>query len=105
MRLFFISSIIIISTAVSLHAETATVITKQTAIRESCRFFSPVKATVHYDDVLEIISKEGDWYRVQFKGFQGCIHKSSIKKREIFFHHAIGLEKQFKWVDEVALAG
>ncbi|HZX13823.1 MAG TPA: hypothetical protein VFF49_05430 [Thermodesulfobacteriota bacterium] len=105
MRLFFISSIIIISTAVSLHAETATVITKQTAIRESCRFFSPVKATVHYDDVLEIISKEGDWYRVQFKGFQGCIHKSSIEKSSISLSNVVGSEKQSTSGDEVALAG
>ena len=105
MRLFFISLIIITSTAVSLHAETATVITKQTAIRESCRFFSPVKATVHYDDVLEIISKEGDWYRVQFKGFQGCIHKSSIEKSSISLSNVIGSEKQSTSGDEVALAG
>src|SRR3972149_3637947 len=105
MRLFFISSIIIIPTAVSLQAETATVITKQTAIRESCRFFSPVKATVHYDDVLEIISKEGDWYRVQFKGFQGCIHKSSIEKSSISLSNVVGSEKQSTSGDEVALAG
>jgi hypothetical protein len=93
MRLFFISFIIVISTAVSLHAETATVITKQTAIRESCRFFSPVKVNVHYNDVLEIISKEGDWYKVKFKGVEGCIHKGSIEKKSISLSKLVGSEK------------
>ena len=105
MRLFFISFILIISTAVSLHAETATVITKQNAIRESCRFFSPVKATVHYNDVLEVISKEGDWYKVKFKGVEGCIHKSSIEKKSISLSNLVGSEKQSTSGDEVALAG
>ena len=105
MRLFFISFILIISTAVSLHAETATVITKQSAIRESCRFFSPVNATVHYNDVLEIISKEGDWYKVKFKGVQGCIHKSSIEKKSVSLSKLVGSEKQSTSGEEVALAG
>ena len=105
MRLFFISFILIISTAVSLHAETATVITKQSAIRESCRFFSPVKATVHYNDVLEVISKEGDWYKVKFKGVEGCIHKSSIEKKSVSLSNLVGSEKQSTSGEEVALAG
>ena len=105
MRLPFISLFIIIATAVSLHAETATVITKQSAIRESCRFFSPVKATVHYNDVLEIISKEGEWYKVKFEAVQGCIHKSSIEKKSVSLSNLVGSEKQSTSGDEVALAG
>ncbi len=105
MRLPFISLFIIIATSVSLHAETVTVITKQSAIRESCRFFSPVKATVHYNDVLEIISKEGEWYKVKFEAVQGCIHKSSIEKKSISLSNLVGSEKQSTSGDEVALAG
>lgn len=105
MKLPFISLFIIIATTVSLHAETATVITKQTAIRESCRFFSPVKTTVHYNDVLEIISKEGDWYKVKFKGIQGCIHKSAVEKKSISLSNLVGSEKQSSSGEEVALAG
>lgn len=106
MKLLFISFIIvIISTSLSLGAETATVITKQDNIRESCRFYSPVKATVHYNDVVEIISKEGDWYRVKFKKVQGCIHKSAVEKSSISLSNLVGSEKQSASGDEVALAG
>lgn len=105
MRLFFISLFFIVTTTASLHAETATVITKQGAIRESCRFFSPVKVTAHYNDVLEVISKEGDWYHVKFKGVQGCIHKSSIEKSSVSLSNLIGSEKQSTSSEEVALAG
>jgi hypothetical protein len=105
MRLSFISLFIIISiSSVSVHAETATVITKENAIRESCRFFSPVKATVHYNDVLEVVSQEGDWFQVKFKGIQGCIHKSAIEKKSFSFSNLVGSKKSASG-EEVALAG
>src|SRR3989337_247637 len=63
------------------------------------------KVTVHYNDVLEVISKEGDWYQVKFKGVQGCIHKSSIEKKSISLSKLVGSEKQSTSGDEVALAG
>ena len=105
MRLSVISFFILIVTSVSLHAETATVITKQNAIRTSCKFFSPVKATVRYNDMLEIISKEGDWFQVRFKGVQGCIHKSAIQKKSLSLAKLTGSQGKGTSGDEVALAG
>ncbi len=102
-RILFVGFFII--AAVSAHAETATVITKENAIRESCRFFSPVKAAVHYNDALEVISREGDWFHVEFRGVQGCIHKSAIQKKSISLSNIVGSKKRSTSEEEVALAG
>lgn len=93
--------------SVSLGAETATVITKENAIRESCRFFAPVKVTVHYGDALEVILQEGDWFQVKFRGVQGCIHKSAISKKSFSLSklNLTGSQKQSTSGQEVALAG
>jgi len=90
--------------SLSAHAETAKVITKTNAIREECRFFSPVKAAVQYNDVLEIISQEGDWFKVTYKGIEGCIHKSAIEKKTVDLLGIIGTGGTTS-KDEVALAG
>jgi len=95
----------LIASAKSVNAETVTVITKQNAIRESCRFFSPIKATVHYNDVLKVISQSGDWYQVSFKGVQGCIHKTAVEKKSISLSKLVGSGGQSTSGEEVALAG
>lgn len=102
---FFFFITVIIASAKSVNAETVTVITKQNAIRESCRFFSPVKATVHHNDVLEVISQSGDWYQVSFKGVQGCIHKTAVEKKSISLGKLVGSGGQSTSGEEVALAG
>jgi len=96
----------VILVSISAQAETITVITKETALRESCKFFSPVKATVHYNDPLEVLSQEGDWYRVKFKEVEGCVHKSAIEKKSALpkFIKA-PFQSQSASGDEVALAG
>ena len=93
--------------SISIGADTATVITKENAIRESCRFFSPVKMTVHYGDALEVVSQEGDWFQVKFRGAQGCIHKSAISKKSFSLSelNITGSQKQSTSGQEVALAG
>ncbi len=53
--------------------------------RESCKFFAPINATVHYNDVLEVISQSGDWYHVSYEGVQGCTHRSAVENRSISF--------------------
>jgi hypothetical protein len=102
---FIVFLFIITTSSVSLGVETTMVITKENAIRESCRFFSPVKATVRYGDALEVISQEGDWFRVNFRGVQGCIHKSAIEKRSFSLSNLVGSNKQSTSGQEVALAG
>lgn len=105
-RLFIVLLFIAVP-AVSLGAETVTVITKENAIRESCRFFAPVKATVHYGDALEVVSQEGDWFQVNFRGVPGCIHKSAVSKESFSLSklHLTGSQKQSASGQEVALAG
>ncbi|WP_353683249.1 SH3 domain-containing protein [Thermodesulfovibrio sp. 3907-1M] len=64
-------------------AETITVITKENAIRESPKFFAPVKAYVRYGDILNVIGRQKDWYRVKFKNISGYIHKTAVEKRTV----------------------
>jgi hypothetical protein len=85
-------------------AETANVITKENAIRKDCKFFSPVRAKVKYEDELEILSRKGDWFLVKFGRTKGCIHKSAIEKKEFSLSGLLGSGGDAS-SDEVALAG
>jgi hypothetical protein len=105
MKLLIIALFMIIAASTPVRAETVTVITKQNAIRTSCKFFSPVKATVGYDDVLEVVSKEGDWFHVTFKGVEGCIHKSAVQKKSLSLSKLTGSQGKGTSGEEVALAG
>lgn len=82
-RSFLTIGILSILLPLVVTAESTTVITKENAIRESCKFVAPVKAQVRYNDVLEIISTEGDWFKVRFKTVQGCIHKTGVEKKTV----------------------
>lgn len=67
-------------------AETITVITKENAIRESPKFLSPVKTFVKYGDVLSVVSKEKDWYKVKFRHILGYIHNTAVEERVVSTH-------------------
>lgn len=99
-----ISSVLLFFTATAL-ADTVTVITKQSAIRENCRFFAPVKAQVKYNDAMEALSMEGDWYRVKFGAIAGCIHKSSVESRASSVPILFGRQSSGVSESETALAG
>lgn len=103
--ILFVLAMLITTSVLALAAETVTVITKENAIRASCRFFAPVVATVRYNDRLEVLSKEGDWYRVRFKDVEGCIHKSAVEKPKIALADLGIGDKKSTTEDEVALAG
>jgi len=64
-----------------LSAESVTIITKENAIREYCKFFAPVKANVKYNDKLDILSQQGDWLKVRFIKAEGCIHKTAVESK------------------------
>jgi hypothetical protein len=91
--------------AKSANAETLTVITKQNALRESCKFFAPITATVHYNDVLEVITQSGDWYRVTYSGIHGCIHRSAVEKKSVSFGSLDLSGGQSTSGEEIALGG
>jgi hypothetical protein len=89
----------------AIAAETVKVITKENAIRSSCRFFAPVVTKVQYNDKLEVLSQEGDWLRVRFNGMEGCIHKSAVQEQKVTLS-ALNLgEGSSATEDEVSLAG
>jgi len=86
-------------------ADSMMVITKGNALRERCRFYSPIKSTLNYGDILDIISTEGDWYKAKFKGVSGCIHKSALEAKSVSSFEGISRQGQGVSQQEVALAG
>ncbi|MBP6940305.1 MAG: hypothetical protein KBB65_00900 [Syntrophorhabdaceae bacterium] len=96
---------IILLAPVLVFAEQASVITKENAVREYCRFFAPVVAPVRYKDVLEIVSPQGDWFKVRYKEIEGCIHKAAIEKRTASFSGAALPGAGAVSESEAALAG
>ena len=88
-----------------IKAETATVVTKENTIREDCKFYSPLKIKVKFNDEMVITSQQGDWYRVKFQGVEGCIHLSAINKKYISVSELEEADQGSASVQEVSLAG
>ncbi len=98
--------LLVCAVSVTAHAQPTKVITKENAVRESCRFYAPVKTKVFYNDVVDIISKEGDWFRVKYKGIEGCIHRSAVDEKKVSLSGTLeGSRGRGTSSDEVALAG
>jgi len=106
MKTWICASLLLICFFISLSwAEPIMVLTKENAIREAPKFFAPVKIRVKYSDMLDVMDQEGDWYRVQFKGIVGYIHKTAIEKKNISFTETFATQKKGASDAEVALAG
>jgi hypothetical protein len=105
LRILLTSLSLMLLSASVVFAETARILTKENALREQCRFFSPVKAKLQYADTVTLISKEGDWYRASFRGSEGCIHKNAIEEKSFSLSGMSGTEKRSATNAEVALAG
>ncbi|MBF0292915.1 MAG: SH3 domain-containing protein [Nitrospinae bacterium] len=65
-------------TTASFAGQTLMVTIKQVSIRADKQFFAKAVAEAKYQDRLEVIKQQGDWYQVTFKGVQGWVHKSSV---------------------------
>ncbi len=105
MKRIVIITMVFLFVATAVLAETVTVITKENTIREYNKFFSPVKAYVKYNDKLEVLSINGDWYKVKFGPSIGYIHKTAVEKRTasspgLFSRKGSGVSES-----EAALAG
>lgn len=98
-------SLIIVFTATAALAETVTVITKENAIREYAKFFAPVKANVRYNDRLEALSMEGDWYKVKYGPSIGYIHRTAVEKRAVAAPASYARKGSSVSESEAALAG
>ena len=105
LRILFASLSFFLLSASIVFGETARIITKENALREQCKFFSPVRSRLQYADIVTVISKEGDWYRASFKGIEGCIHKNAIEEKSFNLSGISGSEKRSTTNAEVALAG
>ena len=86
-------------------AETVKVLSSVNAIREECKFFSPVKAKVNYNDEVSIMDKRGDWNWVSFLDVQGCIHNSAITKRKVSLANLDVSSEDIVSHNEISLAG
>ena len=103
MKVIYTIVLVMVLSATAHAEDVLRVVTKENAIRQYCRFFAPVNAMVRYDDKLEFVSKEGDWFRVRFENTDGCIHKSAVEKKTFGLLDLMGPSEA--GADEVALAG
>lgn len=104
-RLFTIFLPLLIVTALPVHAASQRITTRENAIREQCAFFSPVRVKVFYGDTVNITVREGDWFRVTFRGTHGCIHKSAVEEKAFSLSKTGDLGRASASEAEVALAG
>ena len=98
-------STIFVFVALSVLAETVTVITWDNAIREYATFFAPVKANVRYNDRLEVLATQGDWYKVKYGPSIGYIHKSAVEQRVAAMSASYPGKRSSVSQSEAALAG
>ncbi len=103
-RFLLVFSILLIGATFS-KAENVRVLSSVNAIREECRFFSPVKARVNYNDEISIINKKGDWNWVSFLDEEGCIHNSAITERKVTLTNLDVSSNQIVSHNEISLAG
>lgn len=69
---------IIAFAAASSAAQTLMVTIKQVSIRADKQFYAKAVAEAKYQDKLEVVKQQGDWYQVTFNGVQGWVHNSSV---------------------------
>ncbi|HSG32586.1 MAG TPA: hypothetical protein VLB82_13700 [Thermodesulfobacteriota bacterium] len=103
-RFLLFLSVLLVGAGFS-YAEQVKVLSSVNAIREECKFFSPVKAKVNYNDELSILDKKGDWNWVSFLDVQGCIHNSAITERKVALTNLDTSSDDIVSYNEVSLAG
>ena len=86
----------------------AVVKTKENQIREFDRFYAPVKATVKFEDKLDVLESKGDWIKVKFGNVEGWIHNSAVVTTRKMTYKPVLLGAEIDpeaEEDEVTLAG
>ena len=102
-----LAAIFMSATAAWGQAEVVKVITRQTAVRGSCRFFAAVVVRVQYGDLLALEDYQGDWVLVSFDGARGCIHSTAVQEQLLSLSRLAqeNVSNGDATVDEVSLAG
>jgi len=87
-------------------AETIKVVKDKDTIRNAAQFFAPPVTEVKKGDELQKLQVQGDWFKVDFSGKQGWIHKSAVTAPSVKFSTFLGMGKAREAsAEEVALAG
>ncbi len=86
-------------------AATVKVITQEAMIRTDKRFFAPALVRTPFGAALEELGREGDWFRVNYQGKEGWIHKSAVQEQKFQLSSLAGGQAEEASRDEVALAG
>jgi hypothetical protein len=86
-------------------AATVKVITQEAMIRKDKRFFSPPLVRAPFGAALQELGREGDWFRVNYQGKEGWIHKSAVQEQKFQLSSLAGGQAEEASRDEVALAG
>ena len=81
------------------------VITQEAMIRTDKRFFSPALVRAPFGAALQELGREGDWFRVNYQGKEGWIHKSAVQEQKFQLSSLAGGQAEEASRDEVALAG
>lgn len=80
LTLMTIVAILVIQLLMSVsYATTATVITETLRLRKAPTTDSNILRNLDAGDKVEIISKEGDWYKISFDGYEGYIAAEYVK--------------------------
>ncbi len=80
---FIILVISIIIGCIKINAETIGIVTEITVnVRKEASIDSDIIMYVTQDDKVEILSKTGDWYKINFKNTEGYIYSDYIKLQD-----------------------
>jgi uncharacterized protein YgiM (DUF1202 family) len=69
--------LLLLSTA-AVQASPVWVAVKKTVIRSEASNLSAVVVKLEYQDQLDLLSDNGDWWQVSYDGKQGWVHKSAL---------------------------
>ncbi|MBI4495641.1 MAG: SH3 domain-containing protein [Deltaproteobacteria bacterium] len=89
----------------ALAAASFRIITQEAVMRQERRFFAPVVARIPYGDSVEELSRQGDWFRVRYRGKQGWVHVSAVEEQKFRLSDLAGQRAPETTREEVALAG
>lgn len=74
-------------------------------LRANPSFLAPPVATVAYEDKIEVLQQQGDWYEAVKDGKKGWIHQSALASKKIGFGAGGSNAQTGASGEELALAG
>lgn len=84
-KIFVTCSTVAIISGVNIHsafAMTGTVSSETVRMREEASTSSKIIVNLDIGDKVEIVSEDGDWYKVKYNNYEGYMHKDYVKAEE-----------------------